>query len=363
MRTHTQLKPRATATTMIGRDGVLSRDVNEKLLQQIVQQFSVRLTDHMVSVIDGDGNAALHNAGVARQFVPSEDELTILPDEDADPIGDDRYSPVAGIVHRYPDRVLLKVSHLCAVYCRYCFRKEMIGAKSDALTADDVAGALDYIRRTPDIWEVILTGGDPLILSPRRLKTVLHALDQIDHVAVIRIHTRIPVVDPKRVTDELCDVLAGLSKAVHIVLHINHKDEASSLAEDGFKALRRAGCSLLSQSVLLKGVNDDVAVLESLFRYLVRVHVKPYYLHHLDRARGTSHFRVPMAQGRAMMKDLQGRVSGLCLPTYMLDIPAGHGKIPINGEYVTAHDGALTYQVEDYQGCTHLYVDTQREHA
>lgn len=330
------------------------RDAHEDL----ASRYDIGVSAHVYSRIADKGNALSDPVG--RQYVPSVKELKIQNNEMNDPIGDDVYSPARGIVHRYPDRVLFKVTNVCAVYCRYCFRREMIGAGTDHLSDDDIEHALDYIRAQKSIWEVILTGGDPLVLSPRRLSYILQELDKISHVEVIRIHTRLPIVDPGKINDTLISVLKSISKGIHIVLHVNHTQELSDKVKSSIFSLRMAGCSLFSQSVLLKNVNDNAEVLENLFRKLICLHVHPYYLHHMDRAKGTSHFRVSLERGMEIMRDLQGRVSGLCLPKYMLDIPGGYGKIPIDSAHVTRLDGA-TYQVVDYQGDVHLYIDTGEE--
>jgi lysine 2,3-aminomutase len=260
--------------------------------------------------------------------VPSAAELQTAEEERADPIGDARWSPVPGIVHRYPDRVLLKPSLVCPVYCRFCFRREQIGAKGTVLDRAALDRAFAYIRERPEIWEVIVTGGDPFLLSPRRVAQIVRTLAAIEHVQVIRFHTRVPVVDPRRVGAALVKALDG-DKAVYVVIHANHPRELTETATAAVTRLTRAGIPVLSQSVLLRGVNDDAAVLESLFRRLVAMRVKPYYLHHPDLARGTAHFRGEIADGQALMRELRRRASGLCQPTYVLDIPGGHGKVPI----------------------------------
>ncbi len=293
---------------------------------------------------------------IGRQFIPSIHELNVQADEQEDPIGDEVHSPVPGIVHRYPDRVLFKVTNVCAVYCRYCFRREKVGAGSKHLSADDFEGALEYIKTHPEIWEVILTGGDPFVLSAEKLDRIVNAINDMDHVKVLRIHSRIPVANPSKISDTILGVLERVEKSLHVVLHVNHADEVSSDAVKVLSKMRRAGCSLLSQSVLLRGVNDRPDVLENLFRTLVIHSIQPYYLHHLDRAKGTSHFRVTLERGQELMQDLQGRISGICLPRYMLDIPGGHGKVPINDATVRKL-GLGRYEVTDYRGFTHLYVE------
>jgi lysine 2,3-aminomutase len=309
-------------------------------IEQVAQRYAVAITPAMQEVID--------SPAIARQFVPDVAELTTTEDENADPIGDHAYSPVKGIVHRYPDRVLLKPTHACAVYCRFCFRREMVGPGAESLDAAELTAALDYIRAHDEIWEVILTGGDPLILSPRRLAEIVTALDAIPHIGVIRLHTRVPVVDPARITDELLAALNS-DKAVYVVLHANHPRELTESAIAACRRITDAGIPMLSQSVLLKGVNDDAATLETLFRGFVRHRIKPYYLHHADKAPGTSHFRTTIAQGQALMRSLRGRVSGLCQPDYVLDIPGGAGKVPVGPVYL---DGDT---VTDWRGQRHAY--------
>lgn len=321
---------------------------------QLAGQYDIGISDHVRRLIQKTGCSEKDVIG--RQYIPTLEELNTQSDEESDPIGDETYTPVNGIVHRYKDRVLFKVTSICAVYCRYCFRREMVGAGAEHLLDDDFDRAIAYIKAHNEIWEVILTGGDPFILSPRRLQKVVDALNAIDHVKIIRIHTRIPVASPSLISDTLLSVLKSSAKPVNVVLHINHVKEITSEVVEKILQLRAVNCSILSQSVLLRGVNDDAMTLENLFRKLVTLHVQPYYLHHLDRAKGTSHFRVSLERGQEIMKDLQGRVSGICLPKYMLDIPGGSGKIPINNSYVQKLDGDV-YSVEDYQGCSHLYFD------
>jgi len=316
----------------------------------VAERFAVAITPDMAALID-PGDAA---DPIARQFVPSGAELVTTPDELSDPIGDRRLSPVKGIVHRYPDRVLLKPSHACPVYCRFCFRREQVGPGGESLTPAELETALDYIRARPEIWEVIVTGGDPFLLSPRRLGALTRALDAIPHVQVIRFHTRVPVVEPGRVTAALVRALAA-EKAVYVAIHANHPRELTEAVRSACRRLAGAGIPLLGQSVLLKGVNDDAETLTALFRGLVALRVKPYYLHHPDLARGTAQFRPSLAEGRALMRALRGRVSGLCQPTYVLDLPGGHGKVPVGPCYAAPEEGGTGWRIEDPAGATHPY--------
>jgi lysine 2,3-aminomutase len=295
---------------------------------------------------------------IARQFVPDVKELDHWPEELADPIGDDAHSPVEGIVHRYPDRVLLKLTHVCAVYCRFCFRREMVGPdKPNALSPEALTHALDYIRDHSEIWEVILTGGDPLVLSARRLRAVMKALGEIAHVKVVRIHTRIPVADPARITPELVRAMKIKGKATYVAVHVNHPRELTPQAREACARMADAGIPLLAQSVLLKDVNDTPEILGDLMRALVECRIKPYYLHHGDLAPGTSHLRTDITTGQELMRELRGRVSGLCQPTYVLDIPGGHGKSPIGPNYVESlrRNGGEHIVVEDFKGQRHRY--------
>lgn len=318
-------------------------------IERVARRYAVGITGQVMHTIKGP----IDQDPVARQYVPQIEELKILPNERIDPIGDERHSPVKGIVHRYPDRALFKIANICAVYCRYCFRREMIGPQADILKPEDRSTALDYIRNTPSLWEVILTGGDPLVVSARQLNEAMDALCAIDHVQVIRIHTRVPIAEPSRITAALCAALKR-KKAIYIAVHINHAQEITPEVETALHMLHAAGCVLLSQSVLLKGVNDDAAALEDLFRRLTALRVKPYYLHHPDLAPGTSHFRLSLKRGQAIMKELLGRLSGIARPHYMLDIPGGYGKVPVTSCYLKqSADGA--WQIEDYQGKFHDY--------
>ena len=319
-------------------------------LERVASRYAVQITPAIADLVDPADPAD----PIGRQFVPDPAELDRRPEELADPIGDDAHSPVEGLVHRYPDRVLLKPVHVCAVYCRFCFRRETVGpGKAEALSPEALARALNYIRATPAIWEVILSGGDPLVLSPRRLRGIMDALAAIDHVKVVRVHTRVPVVDPGRVTPALVDALRSGERAVWVVLHANHAREMTPGARSACGRLVEAGIPLLSQSVLLRGVNDDPDSLQHLMRAFVESRVKPYYLHHADLAPGTSAFRTTIAAGQELMRGLRGRVSGLCQPAYVLDIPGGHGKAPI-GPCAVRQEGD-EIRLTDRHGAEHPY--------
>ena len=308
----------------LGEQGLTNPALHDDL-QRVVEQFALRITPHVAG--------QLSNPAIARQYIPSTDELIITPEELADPIGDEAHTPVKGITHRYADRVLLKPTHTCAVYCRFCFRRETVGQAEQALSAAEMHTAIAYIANHPEIWEVILSGGDPLVLSDRRLNDIAQSVSAVEHVQILRLHTRVPVAEPSRVTPGL---LAALKSrlATYVVVHVNHADEITPDVKRTFALLADSGIPLLSQSVLLRGINDTAQALTKLMRTLVANRVKPYYLHQTDLAKGTGHFRVPIAEGQELMRAMRGSVSGLCQPTYVLDIPGGHGKVPVGPEYL-----------------------------
>jgi lysine 2,3-aminomutase len=301
------------------------------------------------------------NDPIAHQFVPNPAELVVTAQERADPIGDLAHSPVEGIVHRYPDRVLLKAVHVCPVYCRFCFRREMVGPQGlGTLSPEAMDRAFTYIESHPEIWEVILTGGDPLVLSPRRLAEITERLSRIGHVKIVRFHTRVPVVEPDRIGADLIAALKASRKTTYVALHANHPRELTDDARAACGRLVDAGIVMISQSVLLKGVNDDPDILASLMRAFVETRIKPYYLHHPDLAPGTSHFRLSIAEGQALVAGLRGRISGLCQPTYILDIPGGYGKAAI-GAAATTQSPDGRYTVSDFQGRKHAYPPASGE--
>jgi lysine 2,3-aminomutase len=294
---------------------------------------------------------------LARQFVPSVAELITCPDELSDPIGDERHSPVPGIVHRHPDRVLFKVVAACPVYCRFCFRRETIGPGSEnALSLDEMDAACRYIADHPEVSEVILTGGDPFVLSARRAAEMTRRLAAIEHVKIVRWHTRVPVVDPSRITDDFVAALLAPGVTSWVALHANHADEFSPDACRAIARLIDAGVPTVSQSVLLSGVNNSVEALDALMRAFLANRIKPYYLHHPDRAPGTSHFRVTIAEGRALVRALRARLSGLAMPTYVLDIPGGHAKVPLLSDDVQDLGGGQ-WRIRDHAGAWHGYRD------
>ena len=288
--------------------------------------FSMLATPYYLDLMDwSDPSDPLR-----RMVVPDAREREVQPYERADPIGDRLHEPVPGIVHRYPDRCLLMLTHACAIHCRFCFRRNLLGGHQ----ADDEA-ALHYIREHVGLREVIFSGGDPFMLPIGKLDAAIRALAGMTHVRVVRFHTRVPTVDPARVSAPLLQALAHAPRRV-VVLHVNHPREITREFREAVGRLRSIPAMLLSQSVLLRGVNDRVEVLEALFRGLTEAGIAPYYLHHLDPAAGTHHFRVSLEEGRALYTGLRARLPGYAVPEYVVDLP-GAGKVPV----MTFKDAAL----------------------
>ncbi len=308
-------------------------------LGPVADRYAIAVTPAVAALID----PADPSDPIGLQYLPSPEELASAPGEQADPIGDGVHAPVKGIVHRYPDRLLLTATHACAVYCRFCFRREVVGpGGAGGLSPGELDAALAYIAGHPEVWEVILTGGDPLVLSPRRIEDLVRRLAEIPHVKILRVHTRLPVADPERVGEALVKALSGSRLTLAVGVHVNHARELTPAADAALHRLAGAGALLLSQTVLLRGVNDRVEVLGDLMRALVERGVRPYYLHHPDRAPGTARFRVSFAEGQALVRGLRGRYSGLCQPTYVLDIPGGFGKVPAGPAWIESGEAGLT---------------------
>lgn len=332
------------------------KQASQNTLEDVARKYAVAVSPHLLSLVDPADPAD----PIARQFLPSLEELNTLPEELTDPIGDAAHSPVPGIVHRHPDRVLFKAVAVCPVYCRFCFRRESIGpsaikeGKGNTLSDHDLDAALDYIAGHPEIWEVIMTGGDPFSLSARRVADISRRLAAIDHVKVIRWHSRVPVTDPDRVNDALVAALHAAGATTFVAVHANHPREFAPAARAAIARLVDGDIPLVSQSVLLRGVNDDVDILEALMRGFVENRIKPYYLHHPDLAPGTSHFRLSIDEGLVLVEELRRRISGLAMPTYMLDLPGGFGKVPLESRNVEKTETG--WRIRDGRGTWHDYL-------
>ena len=324
---------------------------DDPALAAVTAKYPMAITSAM-SVLMEPGVA---NDPIAHQFLPDARELETVPEERGDPIGDSAHSPVPGIVHRHADRVLFKPVLTCPVYCRFCFRREQVGQGGDsALSVAATDMALAYIASHPEIREVIFTGGDPFVLSARRVAELSQRLASIPHVAVLRWHTRVPVVDPARVSDDLVAALTAPNVTTWVALHANHSREFTPAARAAIARLIDAGVPLVSQTVLLKGVNADIDTLEDLMRTFLANRIKPYYLHHPDLAPGTSHFRLPIEDGQALMRGLRARITGMGVPDYVLDIPGGYAKVSLMSENVE-RSGDGRHRIRDHEGRWHLY--------
>jgi len=331
LRTIDQLRK---ADLLAGQD-----EAHSAQLEKVAARYSVAVSATVVGRIN---TADVHDP-VARQYIPTLEELETQATDRVDPIGDDVHSPLPGLVHRYPDRVLLKATQVCPVYCRFCFRRESVGANAERIAAH------------PEIWEVIVSGGDPLVLSDSRLQSLLGGLGRSKHVRVVRFHSRVPVVNPVRITRSLTEILRATDKAVYVAVHANHANEFGNAAREAIAGLADAGVPLLSQSVLLAGVNDNELALAELMRTFVELRITPYYLHQLDLAPGTEHFRVPIARGQQLLRTLRGTYSGLCQPSYVIDLPGGFGKVGIGPSYVTPSADGAAVEIEDINGRQHRY--------
>ncbi|WP_137123976.1 lysine-2,3-aminomutase-like protein [Roseomonas sp. HF4] len=291
----------------------------------VATRYAISVTDHVARLIDPADPAD----PIARQYIPDPAELITAPGETDDPTADGPFTPVKGVVHRYPDRALLKPLLACPVYCRFCFRREVVGPDGGVLTDAELDAALAWFERTPAVREAILTGGDPFMLSARRLGAILARLGAAPHIETLRLHTRVPVADPGRVDAALVAALRAAGKPVFVAVHANHAREFSVPAVEALARLADGGVPLLGQSVLLRGVNDSADALEGLVRAMIRARVRPYYLHALDAAPGTARFAVPDAEGVALVQALRGRVPGFAMPVFVRETPGGGGKKPV----------------------------------
>jgi len=306
----------------------------------LLERYPLQLTRHIERLLEA-GNEAL-----ARQFIPAAAELDAADGLVVDPLAEQRHTPLPGLVHRHADRVLLLACDRCAAICRFCFRK---GRRFASYADLDIAARerlFDYLYEHREVREVILTGGDPLMLPVPVLMELLQRLRDIPHLQFLRLHTRLPVVDPLRVVPELVAALRD-DLPLFVMLHVNHPAELTSEFAQACRSLSDAGLPLGSQTVLLKGVNDDSAILEELFVGLLRLRVRPYYLHHPDQAEGTAHFRVTIERGRELVSELSGRVNGLALPRYVVDLPGGHGKVSVAEHALVAEGGTAVLRAPD----------------
>jgi lysine 2,3-aminomutase len=313
--------------------------------------FRVDITPYFASLIDPNDP----DDPIRKQVVPSADEIAPFTGMMEDSLAEDRHSPVPGLVHRYPDRVLMLVTTQCASYCRYCTRSRIVGDPSANFSRADFELQLDYIRRTPQIRDVLLSGGDPLTMAPAILEELLSRLREIETVEIVRIGSRVPVFMPMRVTDELCNMLQKYHP-LWFNIHVNHPSEITAELAQAMDRLSRAGIPLGNQSVLMAGINDCVHIQRKLVQDLVRIRVRPYYLYQCDLVEGAGHFRTPVAKGIEIIEGLRGHTSGFAVPTFMVDAPGGGGKIPLMPNYqISMSDHKIV--LRNYEG----YITTYEE--
>jgi lysine 2,3-aminomutase len=291
--------------------------------------FRVDVTPYFISLIDPDNP----DDPIRKQIIPTSKELVPFTAMMEDSLAEDRHSPVPGLVHRYPDRVLMLVTTQCASYCRYCTRSRIVGDPAQTFSSNEFELQLEYLRRTPQIRDVLLSGGDPLVLAPKILERVLSSLREIPHIEIVRIGSRVPVFLPMRITDELCDMLQKYHP-LWLNIHVNTPNEISAELAQACDKLTRAGIPLGNQAVLLRGINDNVHLQRKLVHDLVRIRVRPYYLYQCDLVHGAGHFRTPVAKGIEIMEGLRGHTSGFAVHQYIVDAPGGGGKIPVSPQYV-----------------------------
>lgn len=330
---------------------VLLLTESERKALQTQGLFRVDITPYFISLIDPDDP----NDPIRKQVIPVAEEMQSFTAMMEDSLAEDRHSPVPGLVHRYPDRVLMLVTTQCASYCRYCTRSRIVGDPGQTFKREEFEMQIEYLKRTPQVRDVLLSGGDPLVLAPKVLEELLTRLREIPHIEIVRIGSRVPVFMPMRVTQELCDMLAKFHP-LWLNIHVNHPSEISKELADATDRLTKAGIPLGNQSVLLAGVNDNVHIQRQLVQDLVRIRVRPYYLYQCDLVEGAGHFRTPVAKGIEIMEGLRGHTSGYAVPQFIVDAPGGGGKIPLMPNYLLSMSDHKVI-LRNYEG----YITTYEE--
>jgi lysine 2,3-aminomutase len=344
-----QLSNRVNTLEEVGR--VLNLTDDERAGLSSPDKFRVDITPYFLSLIDPDDP----NDPIRRQVIPTDCEHEAFTAMMEDSLAEDRHSPVPGLVHRYPDRVLMLVTTQCASYCRYCTRSRIVGDATQNFNRHDVEAQLDYLRRTPQVRDVLLSGGDALTLNPKLLESIIRSLREIPHIEIIRIGSRVPVFLPQRIDDELCEMLAKYHP-LWVNLHFNHPNELTPEVARACDKLTRAGIPLGNQSVLLAGVNDCVHIMRALVHKLVEYRIRPYYIYQCDLVEGSGHFRTPVGKGIEIMEGLRGHTSGYAVPTYVVDAPGGGGKIPVMPNYLISYSDHKVV-LRNYEG----YITTYEE--
>ena len=347
---HWQVRNRVTSVNQLKKYINLSIE-EETQISSVLSKFRMAITPYYLTLMDPDNI----NCPIRKQAIPSISEMTIGKNDLLDPLDEDKDSPVPGLTHRYPDRVLFLITDMCSMYCRHCTRRRFAGQTDNELSQDRIKKGLDYIRKTPQVRDVLLSGGDALLMSDERLEFIISELRKIEHVEVIRIGTRVPVVMPQRITDDFVNMIKKYHP-IWINTHFNHYDEFTVESKKALAKMADAGIPLGNQSVLLKGINDCVHIMKKLVTGLVQLRVRPYYLYQCDLSLGIEHFRTPISKGIEIIEGLRGHISGFCIPTFVVDAPGGGGKIPVMPNYVISSSPTKTV-LRNYEGVITTYSE------
>ena len=325
----------------------------EQSIEKCLSTFRMAVTPYYLSLIDLDDP----EDPIRKQAIPSAEELYFVPEESADSLHEDTDSPVRGLTHRYPDRVLFLLTDRCASYCRHCTRRRLVGQRDNSMPREQIDACIDYIRNHPEVRDVLLSGGDALMQSDEMLEYVISSLREISHVEIIRLGTRVPVVMPQRITQSLCDMLKKYHP-IWVNVHFNHPNEITPDAAAACARLADAGIPLGNQSVLLAGVNDCVHIMKKLVNDLVKIRVRPYYIYVCDLSLGLSHFRTPVSKGIEIIEGLRGHTSGYCVPTFVVDAPGGGGKVPVMPNYVISQTPRKVI-LRNFEGVITTYTEPE----
>lgn len=350
---HWQVKNRITSVEMLNKYIPLS-DKEKEEIETVLTRFRMAITPYYLTLIDPENP----HCPIRQQAIPSHSELHISENDLLDPLAEDTDSPVPGLTHRYPDRVLFLITDMCSVYCRHCTRRRFAGQKDHMAPRERIDKAIEYIKNTKAIRDVLLSGGDALLMSNDLLEDIIKRLREIDHVEIIRIGTRTPVVMPQRITDEFVSMLKKYHP-IWLNTHFNHYDEITPESKHAIDLLADAGIPLGNQSVLLKGVNDCLHVMRKLVTRLAQIRVRPYYIYQCDLSLGIEHFRTPISKGIEIIEGLRGHVSGFCVPTYVVDAPGGGGKIPLMPNYIVSMSPNRMV-LRNYEGVITSYTEPEK---
>ncbi|MDF1824569.1 MAG: KamA family radical SAM protein [Verrucomicrobiales bacterium] len=345
-----QLKNRITSLPQLEEHLNLSEEERSGVILSGTK-LAMAITPHFFNLIDRDNP----DCPIRRQIIPRVEETWVSPYEMSDPCGEDAHMPAPGLVHRYPDRVLFLVTDRCASYCRYCTRSRVVSGAGDQELETDYEAAFRYLEEHTEVRDVLLSGGDPLLFSDGKLEKILSRLRQIEHIEFIRIGSRIPVFLPQRITTELCEMLQKYHP-LFMSVHVNHPRELTTEVKEGLERLANHGIPLGNQSVLLRGVNDDVDTMKALVQKLLMCRVKPYYLYQLDLIEGSSHLQAPVAKGIEIIEGLRGHTTGYAIPQYVIDAPGGGGKVPVNPDYVLQRNDERVV-IRNFEGRTFEYPE------